>query len=276
MSEEIRNAALVLPRSLLTGVTLNGTMGFAMIVAFLYYIGDIEQALAENPLYPFMAVLQHGIKSTAGAATISALIIVLSASTTTGVLAATSRIYWAFARDRGLPASRFLRKVDPKTGIPFNSVLVTAVIAVILALINIGEAAAFTGTVSISISGLFASYLIASSLLLYRRLTKGIRPHRVLEEGDNAVDSQLGLRWGPWKLHGMFGVANNLFTCLFLIYILFFSFWPTTSAVTPQNMNWAVLVTAVVLSFSMLYYFLWARHVFKGPVIETSERDIVG
>ncbi|KAF2963010.1 hypothetical protein GQX73_g10559 [Xylaria multiplex] len=276
MSEEIRNAALVLPRSLLTGVMLNGTLGFAMIVAFLYYIGDVEQALEENPLYPFMAVLQRGTNSTAGAATISALIIVLSASTTTGVLAAASRMYWAFARDRGLPAWRFLKKVDPKTGIPFNSVLVTTVISIILALINIGEAAAFTGTISISISGLFASYLIASSLLLYRRLTKGIRPHRILEEGDNEVNAQLGLRWGPWKLPGMFGVVNNMFTCFFLIYILFFSFWPTNSAVTPQNMNWAVLVTVVVLSFSMLYYFLWARHVFKGPIIETSERDILG
>ncbi|KAJ3578905.1 hypothetical protein NPX13_g1661 [Xylaria arbuscula] len=271
MSEEIGNAAIVLPKSLLTGVMLNGTLGFAMLIAFLYYVGDIEQAAAENPLYPFMAALKQGLNSTAGAAAIVALIIFMSSSTTTGVLAAASRVYWAFARDRGLPAWEFLKKVDSKTGIPFHAVLVTAVISIILALINIGEAAAFTGTISISISGLFASYLIASSLLLYRRLTNAIRPHRVLEETDNVISTQLGLRWGPWRLPGAFGVANNTFTCVFLIYILFFSFWPTTRDVTPQNMNWSFLVTVVVLSFSIVYYFLWARREFKGPIIEITE-----
>ncbi|KAI1120828.1 putative GABA permease [Nemania abortiva] len=270
MSEEIHNAATVLPRSLLIGLMLNGTLGFAMLIAVLYFIGDIEQALAENPLYPFMAILKNGTNSTPGAAAISALIIIMGFSTTTGVLASTSRIYWAFSRDRGLPAWKFFKKVNPKTGIPFNAVVVTTFIAIILSLVNIGGSAAFTGAISISISGLFGSYLIASSLLLYRRLTGGISPYRPIDETD-MTDFQVGPKWGPWKLPGLLGVANNTFTCLFLVYILFFSFWPTFRDVTPQNMNWAVLVTVVVLSFSVIYYLLWARHVFKGPIRETGE-----
>lgn len=271
MSEEIHNAALVIPRSLLIGLMLNGTLGLAMLVSILYFMGDIQQALAENPLYPFMSIIKYTTRSTSGAAAVAALIIFMGFTTTTGVLASASRVYWAFARDRGIPAWKWFRRVNPKTGIPLNSVIVTAFIAVILSLVNIGSAAAFTGAVSISISGLYGSYLIVSSLLLYRRLTGGISPYQSLDESDDVVtDTQLGPKWGPWKVPGVLGAANNAFTCAFLIYVLFFCFWPSYKDVTPQNMNWTVLVTGVVLTFSVLYYLIWARHVFKGPILETT------
>ncbi len=103
MSEEIRNAAVVIPRSLMTGLAINGTLGFAMMVATLYSLGNIDVALAENPQYPFMSVFRHAVGSTAGATVMSSLVVVMSFSATTGCLASTSRIYWAFARDRGVP-----------------------------------------------------------------------------------------------------------------------------------------------------------------------------
>ncbi|KAI0886336.1 amino acid transporter [Annulohypoxylon maeteangense] len=267
MSEEIRNAAVVIPRSLLTGLLVNGTLGFGMLIATLYCMGDIDQALAENPHYPFMSIFKAATGSTAGAAVMSAIVVVMAFSATTGSLASTSRVYFAFARDRGLPGWRTLKKVSPRTSIPIYSVITTAVIAVILSLVNIGDSTAFNGVISISTAGLFGSYLIAASLLLYRRVTGGIR----IANDDDVLTNTVGssLTWGPWRLHGIFGVVNNIFSCIYLVFIFFFSFWPPALEVTPQTMNYAVLVFGTVIMFSMLYYAVWARKVYSGPIIES-------
>ncbi|KAI1412054.1 amino acid transporter [Hypoxylon sp. FL1857] len=268
MSEEIRNAALVIPRSLLTGLMVNGCLGFAMLVGTLYYMGDVESALAENPSYPFMAIFKNVVGSTAAAAAMSAVPTVMAFSATTGILASASRIYWAFARDRGLPGWKFLKRVNSRTGVPLYAVLTTAIISVCLSLINIGGSAAFNGAISISIAGLFGSYLIAASLLLYRRVSG-----RIVAPGFRSSDTLVNstgpnLTWGPWRLHGVWGVANNLLSCIFLLYVLFFSFWPAFIEVTPQNMNWAILVSGTVVVFSVLYYLVWARTVYAGPIVE--------
>lgn len=282
MSEEIRNASLVIPRSLMTGIMINGTLGFGMLVATLYCMGDIEEALMVNPTYPFMAIFHRAVGSTSAAAAMSALVVVMAFSATTGCVASTSRIYWAFARDNGLPFSEFLcqvsvrstliflyskfTQINPRTSIPLNAVVISAVIACILALVNIGDAVAFHGVISIAIAGLFGSYFVVAVLLLYRRLNGTI----YLPSEDDTITNTPGARltWGPWRLPGAFGIANNVFTCAFVLFVFFFSFWPSTSKVTLSSMNWAVLVTPVVLMSCVVYYVIWARHVYKGPIIE--------
>ena len=42
MSEEIENAALNVPRAIFTTMILNGATGFAMLIAVLFCLGDID------------------------------------------------------------------------------------------------------------------------------------------------------------------------------------------------------------------------------------------
>ncbi|KAK2603227.1 hypothetical protein N8I77_009698 [Diaporthe amygdali] len=268
MAEEIRHAAVVIPRSLLTGLAINGALGLTMVIVTLYCVseGDIMAAIEENPSYPFMAIFRNAVGSTAGAAVMSSVIVVMAFSATTGCLASTSRLYWAFARDRGLPGWNFLMRTSQRTSIPLYAVFTTTIIAIVLSLVNIGDATAFNGVISISVAGLFGSYLMAASLLLYRRLRGHIRTPTPDDLLVNTVDSTL--TWGPWRLKGLLGIANNIFSCAYLLFIFFFSFWPASREVTPQTMNWAVLVFGAVITFSMLYYVTWARKVYSGPIVE--------
>ncbi|KAK8118007.1 amino acid/polyamine transporter I [Apiospora kogelbergensis] len=266
LSEEVHHASTVVPWSLIATILINGTMGFSMLVATLFCMGDIDAAFAEDPLYPYMPIFRNAIGSTAGAVALSAVIVTMIFVAATGCLASTSRIYWAFARDRAIPGWRFLKKTSTRTGIPRNSVLTAAVIAAILSLINIGSATAFNGVISVSIAGLMGSYFMAASLLLYRRVTGAIQYSHTDDQVVNTIGKRL--TWGPWRIPGALGIANNILTCSYIIFILFFSFWPTSRELTPQNMNWAVLVTVVALVFSTLYYFLRARKIYTGPIIE--------
>lgn len=158
----------------------------------------------------------------------------------------------------------------------------TSIVACLLALVNIGSIAAFNGVISMAIAGLFSSYLLTSSLLLYRRCTGAILPASEAFEKDTpsiTSDGMVRAYWGPWKLPGVFGIANNIFACAYLTFVFFFSFWPSFAEVTPANMNWAVLVTGAIALLSTAYYLVWARKTYDGPVVETStysERESSG
>ena len=155
-------------------------------------------------------------------------------------------------------------KVDPRTTTPVNAVISVSACAVLLSLINIGSSTAFGDVISLILETFYTSYLLAVGSLLYRRL-----------KGDIGFSSDITDEppstpyvWGPWHLPGALGVANNAFACAFLIIIAFFSYWPSTLPVSPQNMNYSSLVTGSVMLFSVVYYWVYARKVYNGPIKE--------
>lgn len=114
MAEEIKNAEVVVPWSMLITTLLNGALGFAIVIAVLFVTTDITAALG-GPTgalgYPFMQILYDATGSKAGASVLVAITIVMDAASTIAFLATASRLVWAFARDRGLPGWRSVSKV---------------------------------------------------------------------------------------------------------------------------------------------------------------------
>ena len=68
---------------------------------------------------------------------------------------------------------------------------------------------------------------------------------------------------------GTFGIVVNALAILYIIIVLFFSFWPSELPVTPVNMNYSVLITGAAVIFSVLWYLVLGRRDYLGPVIET-------
>lgn len=92
------------------------------------------------------------------------------------------------------------------------------------------------------------------------------------ESGVIVNSSGKQLIWGPWRVPGYWGVANNMFAVGFSVTIFFFSFWPRTLPVTLQNMNWSSLVFCSITLFAAVYYFVRGRHQYAGPVVELGSR----
>ena len=270
MAEEVRNADFVVPWSMLVTTLLNGALGFGIVVAVLFVTIDIESAL-ESPTgslgFPYMQILYDATGSKGGASAMIAIVIIMGACGTIAALATASRLVWAFARDRGLPFWRHVSKVQMGTSIPLYAVIICSLVACAIGLINIGSSAAFNDVVSLSVSSLYASYILTESFLLYHRLTGGIKSAR--QGADETTDADQ-LIWGPFHLPGIFGIAVNLFAVIFGIIIFFFSFWPVATPVTPATMNYSVLMTGSVVIFAVLYYVVYARKSYKGPIIEVT------
>jgi amino acid transporter len=112
MSEEIHNPSVVVPRSIMLSILLNGTTGFAMMIAVLFCLGNLENALTTKTGFPFLEIFLQATNSVAGSAAMAAIVTSLAVCATVGLLASTSRMFWSFARDHGLPFWRTLEKVN--------------------------------------------------------------------------------------------------------------------------------------------------------------------
>ena len=83
-----------------------------MVITVLVRLGDVDAVLAENPAFTFMAIFHQAVQSRAGAAVMASIVMLLTISANVGFSASTSRICWAFARDKGIPGWRQLSKVS--------------------------------------------------------------------------------------------------------------------------------------------------------------------
>ena len=115
MSEEIQDASVVVPRSIMTTILINGSLAFAMLIAMLFSLTDVDGALKTPTGYPYMEILQNSTGSVAGATVSASILVVMQYCANVGLLAAASRMCWSFSRDRGLPGWRWLQHVSIPT-----------------------------------------------------------------------------------------------------------------------------------------------------------------
>jgi len=102
----------------MASVFINGLLGFGMLLTVLFCIGSIQNALTPATGFTFMEVFQEALGSNGFATGLTALLLVLFIFCAVAVLAAASRVTWAFARDDGLPGSSWIKKVSPSSSPP--------------------------------------------------------------------------------------------------------------------------------------------------------------
>lgn len=112
LCEEIKDASTVVPKSLMVSIGLNGVLGFGMLLAVLFCLGNIDDALNTPTRFPFIEIFAQATGSNGGATGMTTVILSLTIFCCISILAAASRMTWAFARDKGLPFSGILSRVS--------------------------------------------------------------------------------------------------------------------------------------------------------------------
>lgn len=112
MSEEVKNAAVVVPRSMVYAQYINGAFALAISIVLLFGVGDVMTMLQTKTKYPIIEILYHATNSRGATTALMTLLICVVIFTTLGVLASASRLAWAFARDNGLPFPKYFKHVS--------------------------------------------------------------------------------------------------------------------------------------------------------------------
>ncbi|KAJ5092069.1 hypothetical protein NUU61_006939 [Penicillium alfredii] len=321
MAEEIENAALNIPRAIITGMSINSALGFSMMLTVLFCLGDPKTVLKSATDFPFIQIFYNSTASHAGTSVMTAVIIVLTMACSVGIIATASRMTWSFARDHGVPFSRFLMKVNSRTRVPIVSVCVVCSFACALTLIYIGSKTAFNDVISLTVTGFYSSYFLPSAFLLYHRIRGHILPHETCSShyppaatADEEIPSahmpqktpaekvsgpvpvqasqsdrdpqstsrppeldvaQAPLIWGPWRVPGILGTINNMYACVYMLFVIFWSVWPPATPVDYTTMNYSIVVTGGVLILSAVWYFVRARKEYSGPLIDKEVAEIM-
>ena len=269
LAEEVAYAQLTIPRAICISVIANGIIGFAMMIAVLYCLGDANSVVQTPTRFPFIEIFSNSVKSVGGAIGMSVIVLILTWGAATGITTSASRMTWSFARDKGTPFSQYLGMVSKNSGIPVIAVSVVTIFAALLVLIYISSYATFNDVISLTITGFYTSYFLPCALLLYRRAKGQIRPY------GSSLPQMPGpkstLAWGPWRLPGVFGTINNAYACVYMIFVIFWSVWPPATPVFANTMNYSIVITGGVIILSSIWYVVWGNREYYGPVNELEE-----
>ncbi|KAF2463971.1 putative amino acid permease [Lindgomyces ingoldianus] len=257
MAEEVDNAAIVVPQTMIWSIIVSGVLCFGMSIAILFSIGDVTAALETPTGFPIIEIFFNATKSYAATnAMVSALIISIFFSAL-GLLASGSRLIWAFARDDGMPFPHYFSHVDARFGIPVRAILWSAVLIALLGLINLGSTTAFNAMVSLALLGQYSTYVLPTIFILARRIHPG-----------------KNIPFGPWEL-GKWGIPINIFTIAFSFLTIAFNVLPPYFPVTAVNMNYAGVVFGVALIICGLLWLLRGKRHYAGPIREVMENGNV-
>ncbi|KAH7067219.1 amino acid/polyamine transporter I [Paraphoma chrysanthemicola] len=248
MSDEVRQARVRVPRSMIFSVVVNATMQFLYMLTVLFCIGDVD-TVSTSPL-PIIQVYYQAIGSRAVTNLFVFMFAFILFVSFFNVFASVSRLLWAFSRDNGLPFSRVFAKVHPKLKMPVNALCAVATCLCLLGLINIGSSTAFNAFISLPALALYMSYFFPIFFLFWRRLS---------------TNHSTPIPWGPFKL-GKAGPLINLGAMGYIIFILIWMPLPGALPVDRWNLNYAGPVVGAVLVAAALDWCVNGRRRFRVPV----------
>ncbi|KAL8901678.1 MAG: hypothetical protein Q9192_000437 [Flavoplaca navasiana] len=173
LSEELKDAGRVLPSVMVWATFFNGLHGLTMIITLCFCIGDIDGVLNSPTGIPIMQVLYNSTGSFTITVIMTTVLIILSMVGTITVIAATSRQMWAFARDKGLPFSSYSEYAWTS---PFNAILTTLLVSLLITCLNFGSAVALNAIISLSNAALIFSYMASIGCIRLERFSQRTPP----------------------------------------------------------------------------------------------------
>ncbi|KAK5719722.1 hypothetical protein LTR17_015173 [Elasticomyces elasticus] len=255
MSEETRDSQTSIPYAMMAVFCINFCLVFPAVLTVAYHITDLEAAVNDSTTYPAIWVLRQAM-SVPLITVILVIILVLNVASNIVYLAAVTRDLFAFARDNGLPFSKWISEVNQKRMIPVNATILSGIIATLLACIYIGSPVAFYAITSLSTVSLLQCYCLSIGCFLWRRIY----------HPETLPPAKFSL--GRW------GIPINAFAVLYSIWGFFWAFWPQATPVTAAGFNWASPIFVVVLIVALLYFVFRAKHTYFGPVVDVEGRNV--
>jgi amino acid transporter len=234
VAEETIMARLNVSWGVFLSVAISAVVGYILVMILTWCIPNGDVAATANDAYPVLYIAYQNLPEVLGhvvALVIGGAMWLCGSSSITSM----GRMWYAFARDNGIPGSKYLKQIHPTRRTPTHAIIVTSILTVVACL----WAAAFFVITSISTIVLYLAYVIPIILNFRNRRRK---------EGEWVTPET-----APWNL-GKWSPLINIIAIIWtaLITIIF--------SIPPNELVlWTMLLLAAVLA---IYWFVFARHHF--------------
>lgn len=245
VAEETVMARLNSAWGVFLSVAVSAVVGYIMLIILTLHIPDIA-ATIDPANGPAVLYIVYENLNTFFANIIA--IIIGGAMWLCGLASITSmsRMWFAFARDGGMPGHALISQIHPTLRTPVWSIIITCILAVLLTV----YAALYSVVVAISTTALYLAYAIPIYLNIRNKMS---------QRGEYTTP-----KTAPWSL-GSWGLLINWAAVLWVAFItILFSIPPNELA------GWSIILLSV---FMVLYWQLDAKKRFTGPT-PTDEAEL--
>ncbi|RMJ25652.1 choline transport protein [Aspergillus sp. HF37] len=228
ITEEMPNVTCALGIALVTGLSY--------MISLMFSVQNYSALGDTNTNLPLAEIFRQATQSRGGAFGMIFMLWIALGPCMLGSQLSTGRVFWAFARDDGLPLSRIWSKINHRFRCPVNAQLCVSAIIAALGCIYLGSTTAFNAMMSSAVTINNTAYLvpILTNVLINRRTM-----HR-----------------GPFFMGHIGGMIVNIVTAAWLVFaIVFFSF-PYYMPVTASNMNYTCACVGGFVILELLWWFI--------------------
>ncbi|CAG8008124.1 unnamed protein product [Penicillium olsonii] len=228
--------------------------GLSYLLSLMFSVQDYGTLADTSTGLPLAELFWQATSTRGGAFGLVFMVWIALGPCVIGSQLSTGRVFWAFARDEGLPLSKVWSRVNRRLGSPFNAQLCVAVIVGLLGCIYLGSSTAFNAMMGSAVTINNCAYLVPIlTNVLLRRQTM----HR-----------------GPFFMGQAIGMTVNTMAGAWLIFaIVFFSFpyeMPVTGTwilslkrvnsdscnLAASNMNYTCVVVGGFLIIELVWWII--------------------
>lgn len=250
MIEEIPNASTEGPKIMIACVGIGMVTGFILLMVLLFVSGGPPAVdnLIKTSAGPLLQILYTATGSKVGAICLLIFPLICLLFATTAIMTTSSRMCYAFARDGGLPASRFFSRVHGSLNVPFNAICLTTALVIIFGCIFLGSSSAFNAIVSASVVALGISYGMPIAV--------------------NVAQGRKALPPRSFTLPEPLGWILNIIGLVYVIITTVLFLFPPALPVSGSNMNYCIVAFSVVLVVAAIQWIVDGRKNYTGPRID--------
>lgn len=246
MIEEIPNATVQGPRIMVGSVLIGIFTGFIFLTVLLFVSGGPAHvdAVINSTQTSLIKIFSLATGSKVGATCLTLFPLVCLVFATMGFFTASSRMTFAFARERGLPFSRHFAHVHVKLGVPLYALALTMTASCIFGCVFLASSSAFNA--------------ITSTAVIALNLTYGIPVAISCCQGRRALGKQ------AFRMRPLVGWLMNAVGLVYVVVTTVLFFFPPEVPPSGSSMNYSIVAFAILMIFCFGYWFIGGKH-YRGP-----------
>lgn len=256
MVEEIPNPTVEGPKIMVNCVAIGLGTGFVFLMVLLFVSGGAAayDDVVGSSAGSLLEILFMATSSRAGAVCLLMFPLICLLFATTAIMTTSSRMIFAFARDRGLPFSRYLARIHPRLETPVEAITLTTFLVIVFGCVFLGSSAAFNAIISASVVALGISYAMPIAV--------------------NCLQGRSKLPERSWTLSPLLGWTMNLVGLGYTILTTVLFLFPPELPVDASSMNYCVVALGIWLSIAGIQWLVDGRKNFEGPQVEIGEEVV--
>ncbi|KAG5932156.1 hypothetical protein E4U60_005449 [Claviceps pazoutovae] len=248
MIEEIPNPQRQGPKIMLYCIIIGMVTGFIFLSSLLFCVNNIDDVITAS-WGPVLQIFMDATKSKAGSICLLIFPLFCMLFTTVTLVCTSTRMSYAFARDRGMPFSSFFARVHPTLDVPLNALFWTVGWVIVFGCIFLGSSSSFNAITSAAVVALGVTYAIPPAIHL-------LRGRSMLPEDRS------------FKIPGVLGWVLNIIGIIWSIVTTVLFVFPPGISTTANNMNYCIVAFGIMLAIAGTTWLFDGRKHYEGPRLE--------